>query len=142
VTRLRTPSSSRFGRVNPLIPGVIALVGLGLFVAGYRPIGIGIAVGAALALLNGMILSKRVEFAAGTGSVAQALMVMQIGLLVTFTIVGIATVILIHYSLPLTIGCAAGFVTAQLAILAVFYWSHARTMPTLDVSPTVERNLS
>jgi hypothetical protein len=142
VTRLRTPSSSRFGRVNPFIPGVVALAGLGLFVAGYRPVGIGIAIGAGLALLNGLILSKRIEFAAGTGSVAQALMVMQLGLLVTFTIVGIATVILIHYSLPLTIGSAAGFVTAQLAILAAFYWSHARAMPALDVTPSVERNLS
>jgi len=97
---------------------------------------------ACLAFLNGMILSKRVEFAAGTGSLAQALMVMQVGLLVTFTIVGIATVILVHYSLPLTIGCAAGFVTAQLAILAAFYWTHARTMPALDVTPAVERNSS
>lgn len=136
------PSSLRFGRVNPLIPCVVALAGLVTLLAGYRPIGLGIAIGAGLALLNGLILSKRVEFAASTGSVAQALMVMQIGLLVTFTIVGIATVVLIHYSLPLTIGCAAGFVTAQLAILAAFYWSHARTMPALDATPSIERKLS
>lgn len=142
MTRLTRPSLARFGRVNPLIPGVIALAGLGTLLAGYRPIGLGIAIGAVLAFLNGLILSKRVEFAAGTGSVAQALMVMQIGLLVTFTIVGIATVILIHYSLPLTIGCAIGFVSAQLAILAAFYWSHARTMPALDGTPSAERNLS
>ena len=101
-------------------------------------LGGGIAIGAALALLNGLILSKRVEFAARTGSVAQALMVMQIGLLVTFTIVGIATVILIHFSLALTIACAIGFVVSQLAVLAAFYWTHARTMPTLDVAPSVE----
>ncbi len=142
MTRLTKPSSSRFGRVNPVIPGVVALLGLGVLLAGFRPLGLGVAIGAALAFLNGMILSKRVEFAAGTGSVAQALMVMQVGLLVTFTIVGIATVILVHYSLPLTIGCAAGFVTAQLAILAAFYWTHARTKPALDVAPAVERNPS
>ncbi len=142
MTRLIRLPSPRFGRVNPLIPGVIALAGLGIVLARYRPIGLGIAIGAGLALLNALILSKRVEFAASTGSVAQALMVMQIGLLVTFTIVGIATVILIHYSLPLTIGCAIGFLTAQLAILAAFYWSHARTMPALDVTPSVERNPS
>jgi hypothetical protein len=140
VTRLRAPSSLRFGRVNPLVPAVIALAGLAAFVAGYRPLGGGVVIGAGLALLNGLILSKRVEFAARTGSVAQALMVMQIGLLVTFTIVGIATVILIHFSLPLTIGCAIGFVVAQLAVLAAFYWTHARTMPALDVAPSVERN--
>jgi hypothetical protein len=102
----------------------------------------GIAIGAVLALLNGLILSKRVEFAATTGNVAQALMVMQIGLLVTFTIVGIATVILIHFSLPLTVGCALGFVVAQLGILGAFYWTHARTMPTLDPAPSIERNPS
>jgi hypothetical protein len=141
VTRLRAPSSLRFGRVNPLVPAVIALAGLAGTVVGYRPLGGGVAIGAGLALLNALILSKRVEFAARTGSVAQALMVMQIGLLVTFTIVGIATVILIHFSLPLTIGCAIGFVVAQLAVLAAFYWTHARTMPALDVAPSVERNV-
>jgi hypothetical protein len=140
VTRVIAPSVSRFGRVNPLIPGFVALVGLAAYAVGYRPVGGGIAIGAVLALINGMILSKRVEFAATTESVAQALMVMQIGLLVTFTIVGVATVILIHFSLPLTLGCAAGFVVAQLAILATFYWTHARTMPVLDTTPSIERN--
>jgi hypothetical protein len=140
VTRLSTPSLLRFGRVNPLIPAAIAVVGLVVLLAGYRPMGGGVAIGAGLALLNAWILSKRVEFAAATGSVTQALMVMQIGLLVTFTIVGIATVILIHFSLPLTIGCAIGFVVAQLAVLAAFYWTHARSMPALDVTPSAERN--
>jgi hypothetical protein len=141
VTRLTLPAS-RFGRVNPLIPGFVALVGLGVVAVGYRPMGSGIAIGAALALLNGLILSKRVEFAATTGSVAQALMVMQLGLLVTFTIVGVATVILIHFSLPLTVGCAAGFVVAQLGILGAFYWIHARNIPALEPAATVERNPS
>jgi hypothetical protein len=142
VTRLTASSASRFGRVNPLIPGIIALVGLGVVAVGYHPMGGGIAIGAALALLNGLILSKRVEFAATTGSVGQALLVMQLGLLITFTIVGVATVILIHFSLPLTVGCAAGFVVAQLGILAAFYWTHARTMPALDPAPSIERNPS
>lgn len=136
MTRLITASASRFGRVNPLIPSFVALAGVATYVVGYRPFGVGIVIGAALALLNGLILSKRVEFAATTGSVAQALMVMQIGLLVTFTIVGIATVVLIHYSLPLTVGCAAGFVVAQLAILAAFYWTQARSMPTIERKPS------
>lgn len=140
MTRLSAPSSPRFGRVNPFVPGAVALAGLVVYAVGYHPVGGGIVIGAALALVNGLILSRRVEFAASTGSVAQALMVVQIGLLVTFTIIGIATVILIHYSLPLTLGCAAGFVVAQLAILAAFYWTHARSLPSLEVSPSVERN--
>jgi hypothetical protein len=142
VTRPIALSASRFGRVNPLVPGFVALVGLATYGAGYRAMGGGIAIGATLALVNGMILSKRVEIAATTESVTQALMVMQIGLLVTFTIIGIATVILIHFSLPLTLGCAAGFVVAQLAILSAFYWTHARSMPSIDATPSIERNSS
>jgi hypothetical protein len=142
VTRVIAPTASRFGRVNPLMPGIVALMGLAVYAVGHRAIGGGIAIGAGLALINGMILSKRVEFAATTGSVAQALMVMQIGLLVTFAIVGAATVVLIHFSLQLTVGCAVGFVVSQLAILFAFYWTHARSMPSIDASPTIERNPS
>lgn len=142
MTGVLTRSASRFGRVNPLIPGIIALVGLAAYALGYRPVGAGIAIGAALALVNGMILSRRVEYAATTGSVASALMVMQIGLLVTFTIIGVATVILVHFSLSLTLGCAAGFVAGQLAILGAFYWTHARTLPPIDTAPSIERNPS
>jgi hypothetical protein len=142
VTRLFTPTVSRFGRVNPLMPAFVALIGLAVFATGHPAIGGGVAVGAGLALINGMILSKRVEFAATTGSVAQALMVMQIGLLVTFAIVGSATVVLIHFSLPLTVGCAVGFVVSQLLILFAFYWTHARSMPSIDPAPSAERNLS
>ena len=142
MTRLNAPSVSSFGRVNPLIPGVVALAGAAAYVAGYHPVGSGIVVGAGLALLNGWILSKRVEIAATSGSVAQALMVMQIGLLVTFTIIGIATVILIRISLPLTLGCAGGFVVSQLGILAAFYWTHARSIPSIDAAVAVERNPS
>lgn len=142
MTRLIAPTGSRFGRVNPLMPACVALVGLAVFAAGHGAVGGGIAIGAGLALINGMILSKRVEFAATTGSVAQALMVMQIGLLITFTIVGAATVVLIHFSLPLTLGCAAGFVVSQLGILFIFYWTHARSMPSIDTTPNIERNPS
>lgn len=139
---LRTlPSSFRFGPINPFIPGLVAILGLAAFAVGYRAVGGGVSIGAALALVNAFILSKRVEFAATTASVAQALMVMQIGLLVTFTIIGIATVVLIHFSLSLTLGCAAGFVVSQLAILAAYYWTHARSMPTLEPSVAAERNL-
>lgn len=136
MTRDNVPSASRFGRVNPLVPGAVAVAGLATYALGYRAVGGGIGIGAVLAMLNGLILSKRVEFAAATGSVAQALMVMQIGLLVTFTIIGIATVILIHYSLPLTLGCAAGFVAAQLGILGTFYWTHARSLPSIERKPS------
>ncbi len=142
MTRLFSPSASPFGRVNPLVPAFVVLIGLGSYAAGYHPVGGGIAIGALLALVNGLILSKRVEVASTTGSVASALMVMQVGLLVTFTIIGAATVLLIHYSLALTLGCAAGFIVAQLAILATFYWTHARTMPSLDATTSVERKPS
>ncbi len=140
MTRSIAPMLNKFGRVNPIVPAVVAVAGWCVYVAGNRAVGGGVAIGAGLSLVNGLILSKRVEYAATTASVAQALMVMQVGLLLTFTIIGIATVVLIHFSLPLTIGCACGFVVAQLGILAAFYWSHARTMPPLDPKPTPEGN--
>jgi putative flippase GtrA len=132
--------ASRFGRVNPIVPAMTILVGAALYVSGRSAVGGGVAIGAVLALVNGFILSKRVEFAATTGDVAQALMVMQIGLLVTFTVIGAATIVLIHFSLALTIACACGFVASQLGILATFYWTHARTMPPVELKATPERN--
>lgn len=114
------------GRVNPLVPGLVALAGLVCFAAGYRWIGAGVAVGAVLAFINGLLLSRRVDIAAETGDVGQAILIMQLGLLLTFTIVGTSTVILVHFSLAMAVASAAGFAVAQLAILAMFYWTRAR----------------
>lgn len=119
-------------RVNPLVPVVVALAGLAGVLLGYRWIGLGVAVGAGLAYINGLFLSRRVELAAGSMNVAGALLVMQVGLMVTFVIIGVAEVILVKISITMAVASAAGFAVAQLAILATFYWTRARSQPTLE----------
>ena len=108
------------------MPGVVVVVGIALLVANYRWIGAGVIVGACLAYLNGILLSRRVDLAAATGDMAGAMAVMQIGLVVTLTIVGVSTVILIRLSLAMAIASAAGFAAAQLAILAAYYRKYSR----------------
>jgi hypothetical protein len=113
-------------RVSPYAPLPVLLAGLVLAAVGYRDVGIGIAVGSVLAVINSLLLSGRVDAAAGTGDIAQALLVMQAGLFVTFIIVGVATIVLVHFSVPLAVGAAAGFGVAQTLILAAFYWTRGR----------------
>ncbi|MGI8968856.1 MAG: hypothetical protein ACR2GA_07105 [Chloroflexota bacterium] len=113
-------------RVNPLAPGLVVVIGLAAVGLGYQSIGIGVAVGAVLAWINGLLLSRRVDMAAVMGNVGTAMMAMQLGLLLTMTIIGVTTVILVHFSVALAVSAAAGFAAAQLAILATFYWTHGR----------------
>lgn len=114
------------GRVNPAVPAAVVVFGFALFIASYRWIGAGIAVGACLAYINGILLSRRVDLAAATGDMAGAMAVMQVGLIVTLTIVGISTVVLVKLSLAMAVASAAGFAVAQLAILAAYYRKYSR----------------
>jgi hypothetical protein len=122
------------GRVNPLVPAVVVLAGLALVATGRQIIGSGVAIGAILAYINGVLLSRRVDLAAGTGNAAGALIVMQVGLLFTLAIIGVATIVLVRISLALAVSSAAGFGVAQMAILAAFYFTHGRSTP----QPTTE----
>jgi hypothetical protein len=115
------------GRVNPLVPAGVVLVGLVGFLLGQRWVGGGIAVGALLAFANGVLLSRRVELAADTGDLGRALLVMQVGLLLTATVIGLVTVVLVRFSLAMAVASAVGFVLTQMAILGAFYFSYART---------------
>lgn len=117
------------GRVNPLPPGVIAVVGTIAGFAGYRTLGFGVAVGALLAYVNGLLLSRRVDMASLSGNVGNAMIVMQMGLLVTLTIVGLATFALVRISVGLAVASAAGFAVTQLLILGAYYWTHGRRDP-------------
>lgn len=117
------------GRVNPLVPAVVILVGLAEATARNGTIGAGICIGAALAYVNGLVLSRRVDLASLTGNVGAALLVMQMGLLITLTIVGVATIVLVKISVAMAVASAAGFGAAQIAILAMYYWTHGRRDP-------------
>ncbi len=125
-------------RVNPLVPVVVLIAGLGYAAASSLPIGTGIAVGAVLAYVNGIVLSRRVDVASLTGNVASALMVMQVGLLITLGMVAVVTIILIKISLAMAVACAIGFAATHLAILATFYVTQARNEPLPTVGPKVE----
>ncbi|HZS94644.1 MAG TPA: hypothetical protein VFA78_07595 [Chloroflexota bacterium] len=115
------------GRVNPLAPGAVVLAGLIVSAVGPPMLGLGIVVGALLALVNGLMLSRRVDFAAGVGDTGTALLVMQLGLLGTFAVAGVAAALLILVSIQAGIGAAIGFGVAQMAVLAVFYFSQGRS---------------
>jgi len=123
--------STTLGRVNPLAPILVAAVGLAFFVANSRPIGVGIVIGSVLAVFNAVLLSKRVDLAADTGDVGQALLIMQMGLVITCTIIGIATIILLHFSLQMAVAAAGGFAVAQVAMLMVFYLTQGRAQAAM-----------
>jgi hypothetical protein len=108
------------------------LIGLASTTVTSPAIGIGIAVGALLAFVNALLLSHRVESATSSGDVARAMAVMQLGLAVTFTIVGVATIVLVRISVPLAVSAAVGFAVSQLAILGAFYWSHGRAAAGIE----------
>lgn len=120
------------GRVNPLVPAAVAAVGIGLALSGRGYVGAGVAVGAALGYLNGLILSRRVDLAALSGDMAAAMMVMQVGLLVTLGMVGVATIVLIKISVAMAVASAAGFAATHLGILAAFYWVQGRRSSMIE----------
>ena len=123
--------STTLGRVNPLAPILVAAIGLAFFIANSRPIGLGIVIGSVLAVINALLLSKRVDLAADTGDVGQALLIMQMGLVITCTIIGVATIILLHFSLHMAVAAAAGFAAAQVAMLMVFYLTQGRAQAAM-----------
>jgi uncharacterized membrane protein YbjE (DUF340 family) len=84
-----------------------------------------VAVGAALAFLNGLVLSARVNLAATSGDIVRALMVMQLSLLLTLTVVGAVTVLLVKLSLPMAVAAAAGFGLLNWLCWR-FYWTRGR----------------
>jgi hypothetical protein len=116
-------------RVSFVPPGCVALAGLSWLAVGHTWVGAGIAVGAMLAYVNGLLLSRRVDLATTTGNLAGAMVVMQAGMIVTLIIIGLATILLIKLSLSMAIASAAGFGVSQIAILGAFYWLHGR-VPT------------
>jgi hypothetical protein len=122
-------------RVSPVPPGCVVLGGLSWLAIGHTWVGAGIAVGAVLAYVNGLLLSRRVDMAAMTANLGGAMVVMQAGMIVTLIIIGLATILLIQLSLSMAIASAAGFGVSQIAILAAFYWLHGRAETTTE-APT------
>jgi hypothetical protein len=123
---------SRFSprsRAHPFPPGLVLLAGLGVALAGSVVLGAGLMVGALLAYGNSWLLSRRVDIAADTGNIAGALMVMQAGLLVTLTVVGIVTFILIRIAPSAVVGGAIGFAAAQTLSLIYFFIVAGRNRP-------------
>jgi hypothetical protein len=119
-------NAAALGRVNPYVPLAVIAAGGILLVAASRPVGIGVAVGAVLAFVNMLLLSGRVEVAADTGDMARAMLVMQIGLITTFAIIAVVTVVLVHFSVSMAVAAAGGFIVAHLGMLAAFYWTRGR----------------
>src|SRR5579884_125489 len=114
------------GRVNPYAPLPVLAAGVVLAFADSRVIGLGVVVGALLAVVNSVLLSGRVDVATETGDFAQALMIMQLGLFVTFAIVAAVTVVLVHFSIPLAVSAAISFGVTQTIILVAFYLTRGR----------------
>lgn len=113
-------------RVNPIVPAIVVVAGLVWLILGHALVGGGIAIGAVLAYVHGVMLSRRVDLASMTGNVGTALMVMQMGLLTTLTIIGLAAYIMIRISLSMAVAGIAGFAATQIMILAVFYLMRVR----------------
>jgi hypothetical protein len=109
------------GDVNLLLPAAAVVAGVALGLTGRPYIGAGVGAGAILAFFNSGLLLKRIELAASAPNPAAALMAMQLGLLVTFTLVGIITVIMIRISVEMTVAMAITFLVAQTGQLLLIY---------------------
>lgn len=120
-------NGAALGRANPYVPLAVIAAGVAIFLSISRPVGIGIAVGAVLAFLNLLFLSSRVDIAAGAGDLGRAMLVMQIGMMTAFVLIGIVIVALVHFSLAMAVAAAAGFGVTQLGMLATYYWTRGRT---------------
>jgi len=116
----RSRSVSGIGDVNLVLPAVLVVVGVIVATLG-RIIGIGIAVGAILALLNSIVLVKRVELAVDSANAAVATISMQIGLLLTFGGIGAVTLIMLIVSVPMAVAMGITFFAAQTGEVYLFY---------------------
>jgi hypothetical protein len=125
---LQTANGWARGRVNPYVPAAAVLAGVGVAGGWSGPAGVGIAAGAMLAYVNGLLLSRRVDLAAQTGDMAGALLVMQLGLMVSLTIVAVVTIALARFSVAAAVGEVAGFGATHVLILGAYYWTHARRL--------------
>ncbi|HZT96223.1 MAG TPA: hypothetical protein VFB34_05235 [Chloroflexota bacterium] len=107
--------------VNPLLP--VAVIGGAVAVTafGLPFIGAGIAAGSVLAYVNSALLARRIQLATATGDTAAAMISMQLGLLVTFTVVAGITVLMVLISRPMTVAMAITFFVVQTAELALYY---------------------
>ncbi|MGH2449431.1 MAG: hypothetical protein ACRDFS_12625 [Chloroflexota bacterium] len=116
-----------FARINPLAPAMVVVIGLGLVVAGDRQIGVGVVIGALLAVLNSALLSRRIDLAAEMSSVGHALLIMQLGFLVTCTIIGVATIVLALISVRLAVANAAAFFVTEMVMFGLFFFARPRS---------------
>lgn len=124
------------GRVNPAVPLLVAVAGIAAFFVGYHAVGAGLAAGAVLAFINALLLSGRVELAANQGDIGRALLVMQMGFIVTCTIIGAATIIIVHFSVPMAVAAAIAFAVAQIGMLGTFYLRRGRTLGNMESKPS------
>ncbi len=115
------------GDVNLLLPALVIIGAIGVAVSDHPYIAVGIAVGAVLAYVNSGLLAKRIMLAATTGNAGAAMISMQVGLLVTFTVVGAITVGMVLNSRPMTVAMAICFFVVQTAELVLYYRARKRT---------------
>lgn len=120
----------RWGDVNGLFPVVVIAVAVGVAASGRGYIGAGIAVGALLALMNSSLLLRRIAGAVETGNPAAAMISMQVGLLVTFTVVAAVTVLLVLVSRSMAVAMGISFFVTQTGQIAVFFLErHGQSRP-------------
>lgn len=117
----RTVGGVAFGDVNVVVPALVMVAGAAVALNGKGYIGAGIAVGALLAYFNSWLLASRIEVATSTGVAAAAMISMQLGLLVTFTVVGGLTILMVFISLSMTVAMAITFFLTQTAELGLYY---------------------
>lgn len=120
--------------VSLLLPAVVVVVGVAVTLSG-RSLGIGIAIGSVLALVNSAVLVKRVEFAVDSANAAIATVSMQVGLVLTFAAIGGITLILLIVAVPVAIAMGITFFIAQTGeILLYFRARNGRPISTPSLS--------
>lgn len=109
------------GDVSIMLPLAAIVVSFAVGITGHGYVGIGITIGALLAFLNSGLLVKRIDVAAMAPNPGAALIAMQLGLLITFTVVGGLTLVMIHISVQMTVAMAISFLVSQTGELIFVY---------------------
>ena len=130
----------RFNDVSAIFPIAVVAGGALFTIMSHDLIGAGIGVGAILAYVNSGLLAKRVDVAVDTGNAAAAMIAMQVGLIVTFTFVGLVTVAMLYISLQMTVAMGISFFICQTIELLLYYRTRRAKTNNFALEATGDRS--
>jgi hypothetical protein len=106
----------------PLLGVVAAII---VAAVGHPPVGLGIGLGSLIAFGNSTLLLRRIHLALELANPGPAMIAMQAGLLVTFTVVGGLTVLTLLIDPKIAIAMAITFFFVQTGEIGMYFFGRA-----------------